>query len=76
MSIPYYDNQINHLLQYLEQQVLPYWNDPIYFEWVRNEYQRCNNSIRFIEQNKMCYQSLMLEFNQIKNISQNAQRTA
>ena len=72
MWIAYYDNQINQWIQYMEQQVVPYWNDPTYSEWARNEYQKCSNSIRFIEQNKMCYQSLLLEADQNKNISQNA----
>ena len=57
--IGYYDNLINQWIQYRDRQVAPYWNDPTYYQWARNEYQRCNQFIQSYQQYKAYYQNML-----------------
>lgn len=57
--ISYWDNQINQWFAYRDQTVLPYYNDPTYYQWARNEYTRSNQSIQILQQNKALYQNAL-----------------
>lgn len=57
--ISYWDNEINKWFAYRDQTVAPYYNDPTYYQWARNEYERSNKSIRTLQQNKAVYQNAL-----------------
>ena len=57
--IAHYENLINQWIQYRDKQVLPYYNHPTYYQWARKEYERSNQTIRTLQQNKAYYQNLL-----------------
>lgn len=63
--IAYYDDQINKWIQYRDYQVLPYWNDATYYQWARNEYAKCNESIQTLIEYKAYYQNQLRQAGQL-----------
>lgn len=57
--VAYYENLINQWIQYRDQKVAPYYNDPTYYKWARAEYQKANQAIGSSQQYKTYYQNLL-----------------
>ena len=57
--VAYYENLINQWVEYRDKRVLPYYNDPKYYQWARTEYQKANQAISTSQQYKAYYENLL-----------------
>lgn len=57
--IVYYDALAGQWAQYRDTQVAPYWNNGVYYQWARNEYQRCNQQIQLAQNWSAYYRELL-----------------
>jgi len=56
--IDYYNSQIGQWNTY-RTSVIRYWNDPNYYQWARNEYNKANQMLGQLQNARLKYQSAL-----------------
>jgi|CXWL01.1.fsa_nt_gi hypothetical protein len=55
-KIEYYAKSVEQWTKYRDETVLPYYNDPTYYRWARNEYTKANYQIATAQKYQAYYQ--------------------